>query len=333
MVSIKDIAKKAGVSPSTVSFVLNGKAKDMRISEGITQKVQLAAAEAGYHPNQVAVSLRTGRSKIIALIVETISGSFFSSLARIIEKEAQAADYRVIYCSTGGDIKTGSDVIQMLYQHQVDGYLIIPSAGMEKAILHLQQRQKPFVLLDSYFTQIKADYVLVDNYHGVMQGMTHLLQKGFKKIAFIGNDVKMVQMHERIQAYEDAIKKQRSYPNKKLICKTKYNSPKEDVVKQITNFITRTKPDALFFGANYLGVYGLESIKNLGLTIPNDVAVICFDDLDLFNLYPPGITSIRQPIEAIAETAMQQLLQLITKPRKSNKGMQLKPQLIVRGST
>lgn len=305
----------------------------MRISTEMASKIQKAAAEAGYHPNQVAVSLRTGKSKIIALIVDTISGSFFSSLARIIEREAQAAGYRVIYCSTGSNVKNGGEMIQMLHLYQVDGYLIIPSAGMEKDIEQLLSSNKPFVLLDSYFPQIAAPYVLVDNYNGITQGMEHLLQKGYRKIAFIGNDVNMVQMDEREQAYQDALKRAGLRFSKASVCKTKYHDTKEAVVAQITAFITRHKPDAVVFGANYLGVYGLESIKGLGLSIPDDIALVCFDDLDLFSLYPPGITSIRQPIEAIAETAMHLLLQAMNGKEKTQKGLQLEPQMIVREST
>src|SRR5688572_31995065 len=99
-VSIKDIAKIAGVAPSTVSFVLNGKAREMRISETLAEKIITIAAERGYHPNQVAVSLRTGKSKILGLVVENISGHFFGSLAKVIEEEAEHYGYRVVYCST-----------------------------------------------------------------------------------------------------------------------------------------------------------------------------------------------------------------------------------------
>jgi LacI family transcriptional regulator len=334
VVSIKDIAKKLGVSPSTVSFVLNGKAKEMRISAEMTKKIQQTAEDAGYHPNQVAVSLRTGKSRIIALIVDTISGSFFSSLARTIEQEAQDSGYRVIYCSTGNNIKKGGDLIQMMHQYQVDGYLIIPSAGMEKDIELLLDKNKPLVLMDSYFPGMAAPYVLVDNYGGVTQGMEHLIQKGYKKIAFVCNDVDMVQMHERKKAYEATLRKHKLRFSRQLMCETKYTASKEEVVNTLKVFLEKNKPEAVFFAANYLGVYGLESIKSLGWSIPKDIAVVCFDDLDIFNLYPPGITSIRQPIEEIAKKAIQLLLQLMndsSKPKK--KGVQLEPQMILRQST
>ena len=103
-VSLRDIAKKAGVSPSTVSFVLNGKGKQMRISESLAEKIIRIAEKDGYHPNQVAVSLRTGVTNTLGLIVENISDSFFSLLAKIIEDEAESFGYNIVYCSTENNL-------------------------------------------------------------------------------------------------------------------------------------------------------------------------------------------------------------------------------------
>src|SRR5258707_10245946 len=113
-VSLKDIAKLAGVSPSTVSFVLNGKAKQMRISKALAEKITEIAKKEGYHPNQVAVSLRTGKSQLLGLIVESISGNFFASLAKIIEEEAETFGYKVVYCSTENNAAKGRELIKML---------------------------------------------------------------------------------------------------------------------------------------------------------------------------------------------------------------------------
>ena len=126
-VSLKDIARIAGVSPSTVSFVLNGKAKQMRISETLATKIIEVAKKEGYHPNPVAVSLRTGKSQILGLIVETISGNFFASLSRIIEEEAARYGYKVVYTSTENNHQKGKELIGMLSQRQVDGYIITPT--------------------------------------------------------------------------------------------------------------------------------------------------------------------------------------------------------------
>ena len=121
-ISIKDIAKMAGVVPSTVSLVLNGKARQMRISDLLAERIKKIAHEAGYKPNQVAVSLRTGSSKLIGLIIEDISNIFFANMAKVIEDEVQKYGYRVVFCSTDNNALKGNDLINALFQ-SANGWL------------------------------------------------------------------------------------------------------------------------------------------------------------------------------------------------------------------
>ena len=335
-ISLKEISRLAGVSASTVSLILNGKARQVRISEKLEKKVVAIAKKAGYSPNQLAISLRTGKSNILGLIVESISGHFFASLARVIEDEADNHGYRVVYCSTENDGNKGSELIRMLSQRQVDGYLITPVKGMEQEISHLASLGKPLVLIDSYFPQINVPAVLVDNYVGVKKGMTHLLKKGFKKIAYVTIDLELEQMKLREKAYRDALAEAGIRYNKKFELKVPYSPDKDILINKIREFLlTLRNPDAIFFATNYLGIAGLESCRLAGIRIPEDISVISFDDEDLFRLYPPGITSIQQPVEAIARTAIELLIQQIGTGKKKAEPavILLPPRLIVRGST
>ena len=335
-VSIKDIAGIVGVAPATVSFVLNGKAKQMRISEKLAQNIKNTAEKLGYHPNQIAVSLRTGKSNILGLIVENISDNFFATLARIIEDEAELFGYRVVYCSTENETSKGHDLIRVLSQRQVDGYLITPNTGMDDDIKSLLQHNKPVVLMDRYLPGVSAPHVLVDNFGGVMKGMKHLLKKGFRNIGFVTVDLPLIQMEERERAYLQVLKTNGINHNKKLLLRLKYNYEREEAIKLIINFIKKhPKMEAIFFATNYLGITGLESIKRAGLKIPDDLRVICFDDHDIFRLYPPGITSIQQPIEQIAKTSVHILMQQLGKYKMKSKKTQLAlaAHLIERGST
>ena len=332
-VSIKDIARQAGVVPSTVSFVLNGKAKEMRISHDLAEKIKALAKEANYQPNYTAVSLRTGRTKILGLIVEDISNVFFATLAKTIEDEAYALGYKIVYCSTENNDEKGSELIRMLAHQQVEGFLITPSKGMASEVSNLLNSKKPVVLMDRYFKDLEVPYVLVDNKVGVKIGMEHLFQKGHQKIAFITVDLDQVQMKEREKAYKASMKGH-TY-KEDLILKLSYTIKPETAVEQISAFIKNIpKLDAVFFATNYLGVYGLESIKALGMSIPDDLAVICFDDHDIFRLYTPGITIIKQPIKSIAVTAIQMLMKQFEHEKLSKEELHVlkKPELIVRGS-
>lgn len=335
-VSIKDIAKMAGVNPSTVSLVLNGKAKQMRISDSLAEKIKTLAKQAGYQPNHIAVSLRKGSTKVLGLIVEDISNTFFATLAKIIEDEVQALGYRAVYCSTENDTSKAKELVNMLFQRQVDGYLITPTAGMEKNISQLIQQKKPVVLIDRYFPGLNVPHVVLNNYAGAVNGMEHFIKKGYKNIAFITVDLQLIQMYERERAYVEILKKHGLPVKKSMILKLPYAEVNGKTEDEITSFIKKhSSVDAIFFATNYLGICGLGSIKKLGLKIPEDIAVICFDDHDVFKLHTPGITSIKQPINEIATTAIKFLMKQIEDKDFTFKNMhkELNPDFIERNST
>lgn len=334
-VSIKDIASITGTSPTTVSFVLNGKAEEMRISIAITKKIFAAAKKYGYKPNQIAVSLRTGQSKIIGLIVESIGGAFFGALAKVIEAEADKYGYRVIYCSTENNLKKGQEMIRMLSNQQVDGYIITPTVGMEKDIQELMTNKKPVVLIDSYFPGLDVAHVLVNNYEGVKQGVTKFIEAGYRKIGFVTVDLDLIQIKERLRGYKETLKAAGIKVNSQLILKLAYNISKEDALKAIGAYL-KSNPalDAVFFATNYLGMRGLQSIVSAGLTIPDDIAMISFDDHEIFSFYPPGITAIQQPIEEIGFKAMDLLLTNLGKKTTTLKTdkIEIESRLVERGS-
>lgn len=331
--SIKDIARQAGVAPSTVSFVLNGKAKQMRISDELAEKIRSLAITTGYQPHQTAVSLRTGKTKTLGLIVEDISNAFFATLAKCIEDEAYAQGYRIVYCSTENDAAKGGELIRMLTHQQVDGYLITPSAGMEKDINNLVAGHRPVVFMDRFFPDMNVPYILVDNYAGVQEGMNHLTGKGYRHIAFVTVTLDQVQMKQREKAYRQSLEAAGLPVNGEYILRVPYKVKQEEAVDLITSFIHQhPEVDALFFATNYLGIYGLESIKRAGLSIPGDLGMVCFDDHDIFRLYTPGITVVQQPIEEIASSAIQLLMAQLENKKLTGSEPFKKPRLVVRAS-
>ena len=223
----------------------------------------------------------------------------------------------------------------MLSRQQVDGYLITPAAGMEKDILQLAAHKQPVVLMDSYFPDVPVPYVLIDNIGGVKQGMQHLVDKGYQKIGFVTVDMELIQVQQRLQGYKDTLRDNGMAVRNKQILKLAYNVPRQEAVQQIQAFIKANKGmDAMFFSTNYLGILGLESISGLGLKIPDDLAMICFDDHDIFRLYPPGITVVQQPVEEIAKTAIHLLMHQLDKGKNYSRKtqVQLPGKFILRGS-
>ena len=310
--SISDIARKAGVSVSTVSFVMNDKAVKMRISREVIEKVENVAREMGYRPNQLARGLRTGKTRTIGLIVENISNAFFATLAKTIEDEAKKYDYKVVYCSTDNDEEKARELINMLSQRQVDGYIITPTPELAQEISKLQAENKPVVLIDRYFPEHgEIPAVLVDNYEGVAKGTEYLIGKGYSKIALVTIENEMAHMKDRLQAYYDVLRRHGIVVDEALVNVVPYHAGREKSLEQIKNLLkgAGTSIDAVFFLTNYLGVLGIEAIKNMQIRIPEQLAVLCFDDNDIFRLYTPTISVIRQPIEAIGQQAMCALIE------------------------
>ncbi len=338
-VSISDIARKAGVSVSTVSFVMNDKAVKMRISREVIEKVENVAREMGYRPNQLARGLRTGKTKTIGLIVENISNAFFATLAKTIEDEAKKYDYKVVYCSTDNDDEKARDLINMLSQRQVDGYIITPTPELAQEIRKLQAENKPVVLIDRYFPEFnEIPAVLVDNYEGVAAGTEYLVGKGYRKIAIVTIENEMAHMKDRLRAYYDVLRRHDIAVDETLVNIVPYHAGRDKSLQQIQDLFkgAGTSIDAVFFLTNYLGVLGIEAIKNMQIRIPGQLALLCFDDNDIFRLYTPTISVIRQPIEAIGQKAMATLIERLkhtgSEVYPGADPIQLLPELIARES-
>lgn len=330
-ISISDIARKLRVSPTTVSFVLNGKAKEKRVSDEVVEKIKRYTDKVGYKPNTFAQGLRTGKSRIIGLMIEDISNPFFASVAKLIEDRAYEDGYKIMYCSTHNDQKKARDLIKMFKDCRVDGYIIAPADGMEDEIEKLLREKEKVVLFDRYFKNIPADYVIVDNEKSADRAISHFIHEGFRNIAFITTTSAQSPMKHRLAGYTKAIKRNGLKP---LLKKIKYTEDHDLIDREIESFlISNPQVDAILFATNYLAVNGLEMIRKLNRRIPDDIAVISFDDHILFQLYDPPITSIIQPVEEISENVIDILLEKLNNRPHSQKQLELTTTLEFRKSS
>jgi LacI family transcriptional regulator len=334
-VSIHDIARQLNVSAATVSFVLNGKATEKRISEEMEQRVLKHVKQLGYRPNRVAKSLRTGKSKIIGMLVEGIADPFFSAIARIVEEQAYKLDYKIFYASTENETRIARDIIGAFRDTQVDGYIIVPPPGLEEDIQELMNDNLPVVLFDRYFPGLATCNIVVDNFDGVYQAMRHFIKYDYKNIGFVTIHSAQTQMRDRLNGYQHAITEKGLTPFLKMI---DYDgkSGTENITGEIKQFLQEhPQIDAILFATNYLAISGLEAIKHLGLSIPGDIAVIGFDDNTHFSLFSPSITAVAQPIQEISDQVMQQLMACLAGTEKApeKKTIVLQTKLIIRESS
>ncbi|MFD2286150.1 substrate-binding domain-containing protein [Pedobacter petrophilus] len=329
--SIKDIAVKAGVSITTVSFIINGKARDKSISEAVIKKVEKIIVESGYKPNQIARSLRTGNSNIIGLIVEDISNSFFSKIARLIEDKAYKKGYKIIYSSTENHIEKAKELITMFKSRKVDGYIISPIKGLEEDIQQLMADNKPVILFDRNLPDLDANYVGADHFKATYHSIESFIKQGKKKISLVTIDIDVQQITERLTAYKKALADYDIPYEENLVLKVHFNQDEKETMVQMEKLFQTEEIDAVLFATNYLAISGLKVLKQTGKKIGNDFSVIAYDDHEVFELHTPGISAVQQPLEEIAETVIQLILsQLSSKTKLDNQHIILPAKLIER---
>lgn len=331
--SIVDIANNLNVSKTTVSFILNGRAREKRISEELVERVLKFVKEVGYKPNSLAKSLRTGKSHIIGLMVENIADPFFANIARYIEDEAYKNGYRIIYCSTDNDAEKTSDLITMFRDRHVDGYIIAPPVGIEEDIAELIKDGLPVVLFDRYLPGIECSYVVTDNLNSTYEATEYLIEQDYKKIAFITLKSHQTQMQARLDGYKKALQESNLQPYIKEIV---FNQDARLMTEPIADFLEKNKDlDAIIFGTNRIGTCGLKVINKLGIKVPAEMAIISFDDDDVFELYSPSITAIAQPVEEIATNTINILLRKLDSSvtTAENEKITLQNDLTIRGSS
>tara|TARA_R110002051_G_scaffold324970_1_gene424886 strand:+ start:61732 stop:62760 length:1029 start_codon:yes stop_codon:yes gene_type:complete len=332
--SIKDIAEANGVSVTTVSFVLNGKAEEKKISKVVTDKILKYVKKINYRPNQIAQSLRTGKTNIIVFMVEDISNHFFAKLARIIEDIAYDKGYKVLFCSNDNNDEKSLELIDLFKDRGVDGFIIIPSGGIELKIKELISEDIPVVLFDRYFFNLDSNQVVVDNKEASYNAMQHVIKNGYKNIGFVSTDVDQTQMLDRLQGYKNAVS-EASLEQAILRIPLKH-IPIDDGKKQLKNFlINNPQLDAIYFATNYLAINGLMVMKEDFPNYITEKGIIAFDDIDLFKLYSPTITAVQQPLEKIATKLMDTMLNLLDSDKKSRTTVKaiLNTDLIIREST
>ncbi len=306
----KDIARELGISRSVVSFVLNGKSKEMRISDELTKKVLDYVATHNYQPNHIAKSLKTGKSNTLGLIVADISNPFFSTLARFIEIEATRKGYSIIFCSSDENNNNFLKQLNNLKNRDVDGLILTPPIGSENVLNDLNSQKFPNVVIDRFFENIPGNYVTINNYKSAYDATMRLIKNNCKKIAFINVNNKLYTMNQRTKGYLAALKDSGLIPDNKLIKQLKFSHIIEDV-NRVVNEVVDNNADAILFTTNKLGVTGIEIIRNLGKKIPEDIAVFSFDDSDAYILASTPISAIKQPLAKISKEAVELLDKMI----------------------
>jgi LacI family transcriptional regulator len=338
-VDLDAVAKAVGVSKTLISLVLNNKGDQYGISAKTQKAVIKKAQELNYKPNLIARGLRTGKSNIIGLVVADISNPFYAKISRSIEELASKSGYNLIICSSEENEKKEEQLIEILIKGQnADGVIISSTQKTSAFFNRLQKEDTPFVLIDRYIPKLNSNYVTVDNFKGAFDVTEQLIDKGYKKIGMLTISPHFISsINDRVKGYKAALKKNHLTFNPKIVREIPFNDLYASIEKEINDLVSVPNTiDALFVVNNNLAVYCLEVIHKIGLNIPEDIALVCFDDLEMFKFCNPPITAVAQPVEEIGHKAFDILLEQMKNKGKVTKNnyqqIVLPTELIIRKS-
>jgi LacI family transcriptional regulator len=311
-VQIKDVARHAQVSVATVSRVLANKPY---INEETRQRVLLSVKELGYQPSRVARSLRVKTSQIIGLIISDIQNPFFTSLVRAVEDTASANQLAIFLCNSDEDPQKEALYVDLMISEHVAGVIITPTCEVGCSVKRLVDAGIPVVTVDRRVLDLELDTVVLDNISAASDLVTYLLNLGHRRIGAILGSSEITTGHERFHGYEMAISSFGMQIDPNLV---RAGLPKEDLGYQFTSELLELQepPTALFVGNNLLTIGALKSIRDHKLSIPQDVSVVSFDDLDWMLLLNPPLTVASQPTYKMGQSAANLILSRILNPRK-----------------
>ena len=305
MATIKDVAARAKVSSATVSHVINGTRK---VAPATIQRVQQAMKELDYHPNAVAQSLRTQKTNVIGAVVSDITNPFFATLIRGAEDAAIEAGYSLIVCNSDESLEKEDRYVRLLKRRQIDGLIISPVGDGSHSVVHeLPKWKVPFVFVDRRVEDIEADAVLSDNVDGAYKATRHLIERGHRRIGLILGIKGATTTEERLAGYRKALDEAGIPFTEELVTYGGYRI--EGGQRTAERFLSLSEsPTALFSTNNLMTIGVLQELSRNQVAIPEQMAVVSFDDLNLGELFQPPLTSITQDPYGIGRTAMGVLL-------------------------
>jgi LacI family transcriptional regulator len=308
-VTIAEIARRLEVSKTLVSLVLNGKGDKHHISELTQKKVWDKVKELNYKPNSVARSLRTGKTQSIGLIVADIANPFYARLARVIEDYLRPFGYHLVISSSDETAENEVNLIDTMIEHQVDGLIIASTQKDPEKFQELQSKNYPFVLIDRYLNDIQTNYIGVDNYSGACSMTKELLKSGYENVYYLSVTPDYLStIKERERGYIDALE-----GKSPLIRKVGFNAPQtdlEDIINEIRN--AEIPRPVLFSSNNHVAKACLKILRKYKIKIPEEIAMVSFDDIELFEFSNPPITAISQPIDKMGRLAADVLLRQLS---------------------
>jgi len=303
---MRDVAALAGVGTMTVSRVLSA---SVPVSEETRARVLAAVAQLDYRPNEVARSLRKSRTRSIGIIVPNFFDSFFARCAHEINLVAQEHGYSVTVTTSGESASVEYQEASLMMRRNIDGLIVIPAWMGESQMMRPEFSSVPIVALDRPIDARPGDArtnlssVVVENRKGSERGVRHLIEHGHTRILFLSLSNQLYTLKERHAGYVQAMKKAGLTQEAYFTCATQESTL--DVLRKLR--AARSLPTAIFTSNNLVTQHTLHALAAMRLNVPRKIAVVAFDDLEMFDIFLPPVTVLRQPIRDLGRTAAEML--------------------------
>jgi LacI family transcriptional regulator len=327
-VTIKDVAREAGVSAQTVSRAINDKDE---ISPETRDRVLRIARRLGYRPNGIARSLATQRTRNVGLVVPDVSNPFFAAVARGIQDASHQAGYNVFLCNTDEKVERETSAIHSLEAQRVDGILLCSSRLSEEDLIQLADRYRPLVSVNRQIDHPETGCVLVDDAQGAADAVRYLLRLGHRDIGLLVGPWASHSGKRRADGYRQAMREQGLVPrgNWRLHCSPQVEGGQEAALQLLCRAPELT---ALLAYNDLVAVGALRACAELGMGVPDDVAIVGCDDIPLAALVSPALTTIRIPKYTLGRQAMALLLKMMEEDVRPPEPIVIAPRLVLRES-
>ncbi|MBY5317925.1 MULTISPECIES: LacI family DNA-binding transcriptional regulator [Rhizobium] len=328
MATITDVARVAGVSVSTVSHVVNG---TRHVNDATAALVRQAIETLGFVPNAVARSLVRSSTDAVGIAISISTNYYFNDIVSSIERACAAIGQLVFLCDTQNDPETELRLVRELVQRRVDGVILAPSGDPEnRAIDYLKSSRMPFVLVDR-LTVADADGVCLDNETAMETLIDHLVGHGHRRIGLIAGEPGLLSTIERVRGYVGAMRKHGLEIDRSLMSEGNANSA--DARQSALEILSRAdRPTAIASGNNLATIGVMRAVRDLGLRISEDLALIGFDDFDWADCFEPRLTVMAQPSEMIGMQAAEMLSRRIKSSTEDVRQVRLPAKLVIRRS-
>lgn len=332
-VTIYDIAKQSGVSRATISRVINNSGY---VKDETREKVLKAIKELNYTPSAIARSLSTNKTNTIGVVVPEINDPFFGEIIKGISQAAEKYDLNIILFDTADSIEKEIKALKLLRQQRIEGIMITPTATEHKInneyLNSLQNLGTPIILMDGHVKYENFSGVFIDHVKGAYEGTEALIKSGHRKIAIINGNMNSRPAKERLMGYKKALDANNILLDDRYIFYGNYNY---ETAYEITKEILRMqdRPTAIFVCNNRMSLGCIKAFNEKNIKIPEDMAIVGFDKLDVLNILGMNISFVSGPTAELGKTGMKMLIDIINnKSIRQISRITLLPELVLKGS-